>query len=165
LLIGESIRREPMVIRVTQSSRQPERAQESTAATPFRLFEEIFNDWYSRAPGQERADAWRPPVDILEKEGNLLLRVELPGVEEKEIDLKVEGRMLTVKGVKKAEAESDRCSYFRVETCAGGFSRSFTLPDSADTDKISASYKNGILTVTIPQKEEVRPRQIPVSAK
>jgi HSP20 family protein len=164
-LIGESIRREPMVIRVTQSSRRPERAQESTATTPSRLFEDLFNDWYSRALGQERAEAWRPPVDILEKEGSLLLRVELPGVDEKEIEVKSEGRMLTVKGVKKAEEESERCSYFRVETPTGTFNRSFTLPDTVDTEKISASYKNGILTVTIPQRAEVRPREIPVSVK
>jgi len=129
------------------------------------MFEDIFNDWYSRTSGLERADAWRPPVDILEKEGILLLRVELPGVDEKEIDVKLEGRTLTVKGVKKAEEESERCSYFRVETCAGSFSRSFTLPDSADTEKISASHKNGILTVSIPQRAEVRPREIPVSVK
>jgi HSP20 family protein len=106
---------------------------------------------------------WLPAVDILEKNGDMLLRCEMPGVNEKDIDLKLEGNMLTLKGEKKFEHEEGKDNYHRVESFYGTFSRSFTLPDTADTDKIKADYKNGVLTVVIPQRPEVRPREIPVS--
>jgi HSP20 family protein len=106
---------------------------------------------------------WLPPVDILEKDGNLFLRVEVPGINEKEIDLKLEGNILILKGEKKLENEEDRGNVHRMESYYGAFSRSFTLPDSADRDHIKAECKNGILTITVPQKPEVRPREIPVS--
>ena len=80
-----------------------------------------------------------------------------------DIELKIEGSVLTLKGERKFENEEKRHDYHRVETSYGAFTRSFTLPDTVDTDKIKADYKNGILTVTIPQKPEVRPREIPVS--
>jgi len=104
-----------------------------------------------------------PSVDILEKEGNLILRAELPGMTEKEIDLKVEGNTLTLKGERKMENEDKKSNYHRVESSYGSFTRSFTLPETVDLDKINAEYKNGILTITLPQKPEVKPREIPVS--
>lgn len=104
-----------------------------------------------------------PAVDILEKNGEMILRCEIPGVTEKDIDLKLEGNVLALKGEKKLEHEEDRDNYHRVESFYGTFSRSFALPDTVDTDKIKADYKNGVLTVTIPQKPEVRPREIPVT--
>lgn len=130
--------------------------------TPF--FEEFFNDPFLSVVTRP-SEKWLPAVDILEKEGNLILRVEVPGVNEKDIDLKLEGNVLTLKGEKKQEHEEERNNYHRMESFYGSFSRSFTLPDTVDRDHIKADYKNGILTVTIPQKPEVRPREIPVSAK
>ncbi len=130
--------------------------------TPF--FEEFFNDPFFTAMTRP-SEKWLPAVDILEKEGNLILRVEVPGVNEKDIDLKLEGNVLTLKGEKKQEHEEERNNYHRMESFYGSFSRSFTLPDTVDRDHIKADYKNGILTVTIPQKPEVRPREIPVSTK
>ncbi len=142
----------------------PSRAQDTNVAyppSPFRMFEDFFNDWAFRTArtGQE---GWRPPVDILEKDGNLILRVEIPGVDEKSISLKIEGQLLTVKGERKSE-ESDGFTYHQVESTYGTFSRSFTLPDSVDTNHIEANYKNGILVITMPQKQEVKPRSIKVS--
>ena len=124
-----------------------------------RFFDTFFND-FSTATGREN---WLPPVDIMEKDGSMILRCEIPGVAEKDIDLKLEGNVLTLKGEKKLDHEESRDDYRRVESFYGSFSRSFTLPDTVDTDNIKADYKNGVLTVTIRQKPEVRPREIPVN--
>lgn len=154
-----------MAIRVTSEERKPAVAQQPAVASPFRLFEELFNDWFTRASEFGRTEGFRPAVDVLEKQGNLILRIEVPGVSEKDLELKLEGQVLSVSGEKKMEPEYESSSYYRVESCCGRFSRSFTLPDTVDTDRISADYKNGILTITLPQKPEARPRQIPVSTK
>jgi HSP20 family protein len=124
-----------------------------------RLFEEFFNDFPAAA---ERSEHWIPSVDILEKDGNLVLRAEVPGMTEKEIDLKLEGNTLTLKGERKMDNEDHKSNYHRVESFYGSFTRSFRLPDTVDSEKINAEYKNGVLTITIPQKPEVRPREIPV---
>ncbi len=130
--------------------------------TTNRLFEEFFNDFpFSSTP--ERTENWIPSVDILEKDGNLILRAELPGMTEKQIELKLEGNTLTLKGERKMENEDKKSNYHRVESFYGSFTRSFRLPDTVDSGKISADFKNGVLTITIPQKPEVRPREIPVS--
>ena len=128
------------------------------------LFEEFFNDPFFSSVARN-GDRWLPAVDILEKDGNLVMRAEVPGVTEKDIELKLEGNILTLKGEKKQEHEEERNNYHRMESFYGSFTRSFTLPDSVDRDHIKADYRNGILTVTIPQKPEVRPREIPVSTK
>src|SRR5437867_4652447 len=132
----------------------------------------FYNDWPLRPSlfrdfpfdsFASRSESWVPAVNILEKDGNLILQAELPGFDEKSIDLKLEGNVLTLKGERKLENESDRANYHRVESFYGNFERSFTLPETIQTDKIKAEYKNGILTVVIPQKPEVQPRQIPVA--
>jgi HSP20 family protein len=127
------------------------------------LFDEFFNDFPSFHATARTGDKWLPAVDILEKDGNLMLRAEVPGMSEKDIDLKLEGNVLTLKGEKRLENEEERNNYHRMESFCGSFARSFTLPETVDRDRIKADYKNGILTVTIPQKPEVRPREIPVS--
>ncbi len=127
-----------------------------------RLFEEFFNDFpFSSVP--EKSENWIPSVDILEKAGNLILRAELPGMTEKQIELKIEGNTLTLKGERKMDNEDKTSTYHRVEGFYGSFTRSFRLPDTVDSAKINAEYKNGVLTITIPQKPEVKPREIPVS--
>ena len=119
------------------------------------LFEEFFNDPFFSSVTRN-GDRWLPAVDILEKDGNLVMRAEVPGVNEKDIELKLEGNILTLKGEKKQEHEEECNNYHRMESFYGSFTRSFTLPDTVDRDHIKADYKNGILTVTIPQKPEVR---------
>jgi HSP20 family protein len=131
-------------------------------ASPFRLFEDFFNDWATRSIEGRRSEGWTPAVDIMEKDGNLLLMISLPGLNEKEIELKIEGQVLTVKGERKSQ-ESDGYTYHRTESFYGSFSRSFTLPDSTDMQNIRADYRNGILTVTVPPKAEVKPRSIKVN--
>jgi len=131
-------------------------------ATPF--FDEFFND-FPLSKAVQTNDHWAPVVDILEKDGNLVLRAELPGMEQKDINLQIEGNILTLKGEKKFESEEKRDVYHRRESIYGNFSRSFSLPESVDREKIHADYKNGILTITIPQKPEVKPREIPVAVQ
>ncbi len=128
------------------------------------LFDEFAGDPFFSSAFRDN-DRWLPAVDILEKDGNLILRAEIPGVSEKDIELKLEGNVLTLKGEKNREHTEDRGSFHRVESFCGSFTRSFTLPETVDRDNVKADYKNGILTVTIPQKPEVRPREIPVNSK
>ena len=106
---------------------------------------------------------WAPSVDIFEHEGNLVLRAELPGIEPKDVDVHVENNVLTLRGERKFESEVKREKYHRVERAYGTFSRSFTLPSVVDTEKIKAEYKDGVLQVTLPQREEAKPKQIQVS--
>jgi HSP20 family protein len=133
----------------------------SEAPIASRLFEEFFNGFPFGS--SETREAWIPSVDILEKDGNLVLRAELPGMTEKQIDLKLEGNILTLKGERKMDNEDKKSNYHRVESFYGSFTRSFRLPDTVDFEKINAEYKNGVLIVTLPQKPEVKPREIPVS--
>lgn len=132
--------------------------------SPSRLFEEFFNDMPFSSLSETREN-WIPAVDVLEKEGNLILRAELPGMSEKQIELKLEGNTLTLKGERKMENEDNKSNYHRLESFYGSFTRSFRLPDTVDCEKINAEYKNGVLTITIPQRPEVRPREIPVSVQ
>ncbi len=148
----------PNVVR-SQNTETPTR---NFPASPFRLFEDFFNDWAIRSMDDRRAESWTPLVDVMEKEGNLLLMVSLPGMTDKEIELKVEGQTLTIKGERKSP-EATGYTYHQQESRYGAFSRSFTLPDSANLDNIKADYRNGILTVIVPQRPESKPRTIKVN--
>ena len=106
---------------------------------------------------------WAPSVDIFEHEGNLVLRAELPGIDPKDVDVRVENNVLTLRGERKFESEVKREKYHRVERAYRTYSRSFTLPNVVDTEKIKAEYKDGVLQVTLPQREEAKPKQIQVS--
>ena len=131
---------------------------------PTGLFESLFKDFPFRG-FPSSTESGMPAVDVLEKDGNLVLRAELPGMEEKDFELKLDGNVLTLKGERKLEEKEEKDNYRRIESFYGSFSRSFTLPETADRDKIKADYRNGVLTVTIPQKPELKPREIPVSTK
>lgn len=148
------------LIPYTRKSELPNRLWTETS-----LFDELFNSSPWSLTTRQREETWLPAVDILEKDGNLIIRAELPGLNEKDIDLKLEGSILTLKGERKLENEDKQNNYHRIESFHGTFSRSFTLPETLNFEKTAADYKNGILTVTIPQKPEVRPREIPVSSK
>ena len=136
--------------------------QRAFPPTPFRMFEDFINDWAVRSSRME-GQGWTPSVDVLEKGGDIILRIEVPGLSEKEVDLTIEGVVLTIKGERKLE-ESEQINYHKVEGSYGQFSRSFTLPESVDTSHVDAAYKNGILTITLPQKQEVKPRSIKINS-
>lgn len=125
-----------------------------------RLFDES-----ARARGDGGEDwalggSWAPLVDIYEREGNIVLKAELPGVDPKDVDIRVENNVLTLRGQRKFDTEVKRESYHRVERAYGSFMRSFTLPSIVDTEKIDAQYKDGVLAITLPKKAEAQPRQI-----
>jgi len=155
---------EPMVIRITGISPRPDEERENAAvSSPFRVFEDFFNNWaVSNALARRRAN-WRPPVDILEKDNKFLIRAEIPGIEEKDLVLMLDGSTLTIKGERKSDSEDSGYFCHQVEGFYGSFSRSFDLPNYADTEKISAAFNNGVLTVTIPYKPEVQPRSIQIT--
>ncbi len=109
--------------------------------------------------------AWLPAVDILERENEYTVNIELPGVNKDDVKITVENNVMTVRGEKKMEKESDEKNVHRTERTYGSFQRSFTLPTHVKSDKIEASYNNGILTVTLPKAEEAKPKEIEVKVK
>jgi HSP20 family protein len=129
----------------------------------------IFDDAFRGVPrsGAEEdwalGGTWAPAVDIFETNGNIVLKAELPGVDPKDVDVRVENNVLTLRGERKFESEVKREQYHRVERAYGSFSRSFTLPNVVDTEHIKAEYKDGVLRVTLPQKEEAKPKQISIA--
>ncbi len=141
---------------------EPNGLSRNFPATPFRLFEDFFNDWAMHSLEDRRGSTWTPPVDIVEREGNLLLMISIPGLNEKDIELKIEGQVLTINGERKSQA-GNGFTYHQQESFYGTFSRSFTLPDSTDLSNIKADYKNGVLCIAVPQKAEVKPRTIKIS--
>jgi HSP20 family protein len=126
----------------------------------------IFADAYSRHGDDDLTTrgAWVPPVDIYENDKHeLVLKAELPDVPREDINLRVENNTLTISGTKKAENEVKEQQYRRIERTYGSFSRSFTLPPTVDTGAIAAEYKNGVLSIRLPLREEAKPRQIQVA--
>ncbi len=105
---------------------------------------------------------WTPKVDIFEDEEGVALRFELAGVEPKDVDIRFENGVLTLRGDRKMEKEDQRDNYHRVELAYGTFTRSFSLPATIDAEKIRAESKNGVLTVTLPKKAEAKPKSIQV---
>jgi HSP20 family protein len=122
----------------------------------------MFADFYGNAFEQ----AWVPPVDIYETEDHeVVLTAELPDLKRENINLTFENGVLTIKGERKADTEIRRETYHRNERHYGAFSRSFTLPNTIDPARINAAYKDGVLTVRLPQREEAKPKQINVSVE
>ena len=130
----------------------------------------IFDDAFRGVPGRGQQEddwalggTWAPPVDIYEREGNLVLKAELPGIDPKDVDVRVENNVLTLTGERKFENEVKREQYHRVERAYGRFSRSFTLPNVVDTANIKAEFKEGLLRVVMPKREEAKPKQISIA--
>lgn len=122
----------------------------------------MFSDFYSEAFG--RSAAWVPPVDIYEDEHHeVVLKAELPEMKREDIQVTFENGVLTLRGERKFEQDIRRDTYQRMERHYGSFSRSFTLPNTVDPTRISAAYKDGVLTVRLPQREEAKPKQIEVT--
>jgi HSP20 family protein len=123
----------------------------------------VFEDAFTRMVNEPRATRpWSPAVDIYETENELVLKADVPDVDLKGIDVRVENQTLTISGERKFEQENSSKGYHRIERSYGSFVRSFAVPNSFDTDKIGAGFKNGVLTVTLPKKETAKPRQVKV---
>ena len=125
----------------------------------------MFGDLYGRRPDDDlmaRGD-WLPPVDIYQNaNGELVMQVEVPGVNRDNIDLRVENSTLTIRGERKQESDVKQEQYHRVERVYGTFVRTFSLPNQIDVDKVRADYRDGVLTITLPIREEAKPRQVQV---
>ena len=124
----------------------------------------IFGDLFaSDADGTDtEKTSWMPTVDISETESGYEIRAELPGVSEADVNVSVTDNVLTVKGEKRQEAETEGKDYHRVERRYGSFQRSFTLPRHIETDAIKAGFKDGVLTLGIPKAEVAKPTEIPI---
>lgn len=109
-------------------------------------------------------DLW-PNVDVIEEENGYTLNVELPGVEKKDVKITVTDGVLNIRGEKKHSAEVRKDKFQRIERCFGTFERSFTLPVAVDSEKIDASFSNGVLTVSVPKAEQAKPKEIEVRVK
>jgi HSP20 family protein len=152
---------------------RPERGL--TLWQPFREMEEMgrrFEDFFGRPflpatwrrfPSEEMV--WSPAIDVLEKEDKFVVKVELPGVKEEDVDVSVVGNILTISGEKQAESEVKKKGYYYSESSYGSFSRSITMPSTVDTSKIEASYEKGVLGITLPKAPEVKPKKIKVASK
>ena len=109
--------------------------------------------------------SWAPPVDVSEEGDNIVVRAELAGMKEDDIDVQFENGILTLKGERQFESEENRDSYYRVERSYGTFVRSFTLPRTVDPEGISASYRNGLLEIVVPKREDAKPRRIKIGVE
>jgi len=107
--------------------------------------------------------SWAPAVDIFEQEDRIVLKAELPGLDPKDVDIRVENNTLTLRGERRVENEVKQEDYRRVERSYGTFSRSFTLPSVVDREHIKAEFQNGVLNLTLPKKAEAKPRQISIN--
>lgn len=137
---------------------------------PFREFNDLqtrmnrlFRD--SQNEGQEAltVSTFAPAVDVYEDEDNFTLKFEVPGIEEKDIDVRVENNLLTVRGERKFEKDEKEENYRRIERSYGSFTRSFTLPNTIDAEQVSANYDRGILKIQLAKKAEAKPKQIKVN--
>jgi len=133
-----------------------------------RRFEDIFGrpflpSAWRRLPIEERG--WAPPIEVFEKEDKFVVKAELPGMKEEDIDVSVVGDTLTIKGERKAETEVKEEDYYCCERSYGSFFRSIALPSTVDAQKIEASYEDGVLEVSLSKATEVKPKKITVSAK
>lgn len=109
------------------------------------------------------AGAFIPPVDVYEDEQGLRLKLEVPGIEEKDLDIRMENNVLTVRGERKFEKEEKEENFHRIERRYGSFTRSFSLPNTVDQESVSADYKNGVLTLLLAKRAEAKPKQIKVN--
>jgi HSP20 family protein len=127
-----------------------------------RLFDESVRNV---RPGDEALSSaiWSPAVDIYETEDEVVVKAELPEVNQKDIDVQIENNTLTLRGERKFNKETKKENFHRIERAYGSFSRSFTLPSTIDQEKIRADYKDGILKISMPKREETKPKQIRVA--
>jgi len=128
-----------------------------------RLFNTFFDSPTPNGGGQTVARRWIPAMDVVETEEHFVLRADLPGLSESDVNIEVEDNVLTVSGERKSEHEQRGEGYYRVERSFGSFSRSLTLPEGINADSIQAKFENGVLEVRIPKPEQPKPRKVQIS--
>jgi len=136
--------------------------------SPFADFENfpaglrVFQDSVNRLFAEPGSRPWVPPVDIQETDHALVVKADVPDMEMKDIDVRLENGTLTLRGHRQFDAKKSEGGWHRVERSYGTFERAFTLPDTVDPEGVKADYKNGVLTVVLPKKELAKPRQVKV---
>ena len=125
----------------------------------------LFNEAFDRSSGEANLTTWAPAVDIYETEQALVVKADLPDVKPEDLDVRVENNILTLRGERKFEKKVNDENYLRVERAYGSFSRSFSLSNTVNTEAIKADYKDGVLTLSIPKREEAKPKQIKVNVQ
>ena len=123
----------------------------------------LFNDAFERTGQESNLTAWAPAVDIYENGHELVVKADLPDIDPKDLDIRVENNILSIRGERKFEKQVNEDNYLRVERAYGSFSRSFSLANTVNPDGIKADYQNGVLTLVVPKREEAKPKQIKVS--
>jgi HSP20 family protein len=123
----------------------------------------LFNDAFERSGEESNLTTWAPAVDINETEHELIVKADLPGVDPKDLDIRVENNVLSIRGERKFEKKVNEDNYLRVERAYGSFSRSFSLANTVNPEGIRADYQSGVLTLSIPKREEAKPKQIKVN--
>jgi HSP20 family protein len=123
----------------------------------------LFNDGIERAGEDSSLTTWAPAVDIYETVRELVVKADLPEVDPKDLEIRVENNILTLRGERKFESKVSEDKYLRVERTYGSFSRSFSLANTVNPEAIKADYNNGVLTLTIPKREEAKPKQIKIN--
>ncbi len=108
--------------------------------------------------------AWNPCVDIFENDNEVIIKAELPGMNPKDMEVRLDNNVLMLKGERHFEKEAKEENYHRIEREYGSFSRSFTLPSAVDPEKVTAEYKDGVLKIILPKKEEIKPKPIKIAA-
>ena len=126
-----------------------------------RLFDDLAGRGWQSEEGLTTG-LWNPPVDVYETRDSIVLKADLPDVNKDEVDISVEGNVLTIRGERKREKEVKEKDFYRMERSYGAFARSFTLPGTVDANKIEADFAGGVLKVTLPKREESKPKQIKV---
>ena len=128
-----------------------------------RLFDTALHGWTSESNGTTGTTSWIPAADIYESDSELVVNLDLPGVDPKMVDLRVENNVLTIRGERQFEEKQNKENYHRVERSYGAFARSFTLSTSVDPEKIRANYKAGVLSITLPKAEAAKPKRIQIA--
>ncbi len=133
------------------------------------LFDRFFREPFFRPWAWERpfwrAEEWTPAIEGHVENGNLIVKADLPGIDPKEVSISVQGNQLTIAGERKREAKEEKEGYLYEELAYGKFARTITLPAGVDTEKIKATYKDGVLEITMPAPKELAPKRIQIEAK
>jgi HSP20 family protein len=125
----------------------------------------VLGDVLGRTGEESNLTPWAPEVDIYETENELVVKADLPDVNPQDLDIRVENNNLTIRGERKFDNKVNEDNYLRIERSYGSFSRSFSLANSVNSEAIKADYQNGVLTLSIPKREEAKPKQIKVNVE
>ncbi len=125
----------------------------------------LFSEAFDRTAEESNLTTWAPAVDIYETEHELVVKADLPDVRPEDLDIRVENNILTIRGERKFEKKVNESNYLRVERSYGSFSRSFSLANTVNSEAIKADYNNGVLSLSIPKREEAKPKQIKINVQ